>query len=68
MPGAYPRYEERLGLGLLLGLEILVTADIFRTIAQTRGAAARERSALRMGCGRRIGQYIPWWFVTDTTM
>jgi uncharacterized membrane protein len=33
MPGAYARYKERLGRGLLLGLEILVAADVIRTIA-----------------------------------
>jgi uncharacterized membrane protein len=33
VPGAYARYKERLGRGLLLGLEILVAADVIRTIA-----------------------------------
>jgi uncharacterized membrane protein len=32
-PGAYARYKENLGLGLLLGLEILIAADVIRTIA-----------------------------------
>jgi uncharacterized membrane protein len=31
--GAYARYKESLGLGLLLGLEILIAADVIRTIA-----------------------------------
>jgi uncharacterized membrane protein len=33
VPGAYARYKGRLGRGLLLGLEILVAADVIRTIA-----------------------------------
>src|SRR4051794_4387402 len=32
-PGAYTRYKESLGLGLLLGLEVLIAADVIRTIA-----------------------------------
>jgi uncharacterized membrane protein len=32
-PGAYARYKENLGLGLLLGLEVLIAADVIRTVA-----------------------------------
>ena len=31
--GAYSRYRARLGAGLLLGIEILVAADVVRTVA-----------------------------------
>src|SRR3712207_4118722 len=33
VPGAYPAYREDLGRTLLLGLEVLVAADIIRTVA-----------------------------------
>jgi uncharacterized membrane protein len=33
VPDAYVQYKERLGRALLLGLELLVAADIIRTVA-----------------------------------
>lgn len=32
-PGAYASYKQQLGKGLLLGLELLVAADVVRTVA-----------------------------------
>jgi uncharacterized membrane protein len=34
-PGAYHRFRSRLGQSILLGLELLVAADIIRTVAVT---------------------------------
>ncbi len=34
-PGAYRRFRSRLGQSILLGLELLVAADIIRTVAVT---------------------------------
>jgi uncharacterized membrane protein len=41
-PAAYQAYRERIGRALLLGLEILVAADVIRTVAleQTLGSIA----------------------------
>lgn len=33
VPDAYQLYKQRLGKGLLLGLELLIAADIIRTVA-----------------------------------
>jgi uncharacterized membrane protein len=35
VPGGYRRYRQRLGRSILLGLELLVAADIIRTVAVT---------------------------------
>ncbi len=35
MDGGYKRYRQDLGRGILLGLELLVAADIIRTVAVT---------------------------------
>lgn len=43
-PDAYPRYRRQLGRSIILGLELLVTADIIRTVAVTRCWAARPCS------------------------
>ncbi|PYI65184.1 hypothetical protein CVV68_19395 [Arthrobacter livingstonensis] len=34
-PDTYRRYRQQLGRSILLGLEMLVTADIIRTVAET---------------------------------
>lgn len=65
---AYARYREMLGKSLLLGLELLVAADIIRTVlleltlanVATLGALVLVRTGLGWALSVEVEGYWPW--------
>lgn len=60
-PSGYERYRERLGRSLLLGLEILVAADIVRTVALD----ATWDSVMVLGVLVVIRTFLSWSLVVE---
>jgi uncharacterized membrane protein len=73
-PGAYESYRNQLGKGLLLGLELLVAADVVRTVAleptlnnvAILGLLVIVRTFLSWSMSVEIEGHWPWQGRTET--